>query len=59
MSMKIRKPMKPEFAFDMSMEAAKRNYLILKKYDGSLAVALQAQGHSPLNMGSKFMPIDV
>ena len=60
MSMKVKyKPTKPEFAFDMSMEAAKRNYLLLKKYDGSLAVALQAQGYSPLSMGSEFRPIDV
>ena len=41
------------------MEAAERNYLLLKKYDGSLAVALQAQGNSPLGMGSEFRPIDV
>ena len=59
MSMKIRKPTKPDFAFDMSMEAAERNYLILKKYDGSLAVTLQAQGDSPLSMGSEFRPINV
>ena len=58
-SMKIRKPTKPEFAFDMSMEAAERNYLLLKKYDCSLAVALQAQGDSPLSMGSEFRPLDV
>ena len=57
--MKIRKPTKPEFAFDMSMEAAERNFLLLKKYDGSLAVALQAQGDSPLSMGSEFRPLDV
>jgi len=59
MSMKIHKPTKPEFAFDMSMEAAERNYLLLKKYDGSLAVALQAQGDSLLSMGSEFRPLDV
>jgi hypothetical protein len=59
MSMKIHKPTKPEFAFDMSMEAAERNYLLLKKYDGSLAVALQVQGNSPLGIGSEFRPIDV
>ena len=43
MSMEIRELTKPEFAFDMSMEAAERNYLLLKKYDGSLAAAIWAQ----------------
>ena len=59
MSMEIRKPTKPKFAFDMSMEAAERNYLLLKKYDGSLATAIRAQGDSPLSMGSEFRPPDV
>ena len=59
MSMEIRELTKLEFAFDMSMEAAERNYLLLKKYDGSLAAAIRAQGDSPLSMGSEFRPIDV
>jgi hypothetical protein len=43
MSMEIRKPTKPEFAFDMSM-------VLLKKYDGNLATAIRAQGDSPLSV---------
>ena len=57
--MEIRKPTKPEFAFNMSMEAAERNYLLLKKYDGSLEAAIRAQGDSPLSMGSEFRPPEV
>ena len=56
----IRKPDKPEFAFELSMEAAERNYLLLmQKYEGSLELALKAQQHSPLGMGSEFRPIEV
>ena len=44
----------------MTMEAAERNYLLLmRKYDGSLELALKAQQHSPLGMGSEFRPIEV
>ena len=59
MSMEVRKPTKPEFAFDMSMEAAERNYLLLKKYNGSLGTAIRAQGDSPMSMGSEFRTLDV
>jgi hypothetical protein len=59
MSMEVRKPTKPEFAFDMSMEAAERNYLLLKKYNGSLGTAIRAQGDSPMSMGSEFRTPDV
>ena len=51
----IRKPDKPEFAFEMTMEAAERNYLLLmQRYKVSLELALKAQQHSPLGMGSEF-----
>ena len=56
----IRKPEKPEFVFDMSMEAAEKNYLLLmQKYGGSLEKALTANRESPLEMGSEFRPIEV
>jgi hypothetical protein len=60
MNMESRRPEKPQFAFEMSMEAAEKNHLLLtKRYNGSLALALQAQSKSPLGMGSEFRTIDV
>ena len=56
----IRNPDKPEFAFEMTIEAAERNYpLLMQSYKGSLELALKAQQHSPLGMGSEFRPIEV
>ena len=37
------------------MEAAKRNYLLLKnKYNGNLAAAIKGQSDSPVDIGSEF-----
>ena len=56
----IRKPDKPEFVFELTTEAAERNFLLLmKRYGGRLDLALKAQQDSPLGMGSEFRPIDV
>ena len=56
----IRQPSKPEFSFELSMESAEKNFLILtKKYGGSLKAALEGQHESPLGMGSEFRPIDI
>jgi len=56
----IRQPTKPEFSFELSMESAEKNFLILtKKYSGSLKAALEGQHESPLGMGSEFRPIDI
>lgn len=38
----------------MSEEAAERNWMVLKKYDKNLGVALEAQSNSPLGYGSEF-----
>ena len=60
MHMPIRRMEAPKFNFELSTEAAERNYLLLmKKYGGSLEIALKEQRNSPLGMGSEFRPIDV
>lgn len=43
----------PLFSFELTLEAAQRNYCVLKKF-GSLEKAIQAQGDSPLSYGSEF-----
>ncbi len=45
-----------EFVFDMSEEAAKKNFMILKKYDFDLEKAINAQKSSLLGYGSEFRP---
>jgi hypothetical protein len=51
-------PSKPLFEFDMSVEAAKKNYMILMhKFGGDLHKALRAQQGSPLQYGSEFKPV--
>jgi hypothetical protein len=51
-------PSKPIFKFDLSVEAAEKNYIILmRKFEGDLHKALHAQQGSPLQYGSKFKPV--
>jgi hypothetical protein len=53
-------PSKPLFEFDMSVEAAKKNYMILMhKFGGDLHQALHAQQGSPLQYGSEFKPVSI
>jgi hypothetical protein len=47
-------PETPEFAFEMSKEAAQRNFCVLSKYEKNLGKALYAQRKSPLGYGSEF-----
>jgi hypothetical protein len=47
-------PMPPEFAFEMTAEAAEKNFLVLKKYNFDLDKAILAQKSSPLRYGSEF-----
>jgi len=55
----IRQPSKPDFSFDLTMESAEKNFLILmKKYGGSLKAALDGKHKSHLGMGSEFRPIE-
>jgi len=49
-------PARPEFAFEMTEEAALKNYFIMKKNNFDLAKALTQQKNSPLGFGSEFKP---
>ena len=54
-----RQPSKPLFDFSFSLEAANKNFIILKrKFGGDLSKALLAQSNSPLGYGSEFKPIE-
>jgi hypothetical protein len=48
------KPMKPEFEFKLTNEAASKNWLVLKKYKLSISQAIEAQNQTPLRYGSEF-----
>ena len=53
-----RQPSKPLFAFEFNLEAANKNFILLKrKFGGDLSEALLAQSDSPLGYGSEFKPI--
>ena len=53
-------PSKPLFEFDMSVEAAEKNYMILMhKFGGDLHEALRVQQGSPLQYGSEFKPVSI
>jgi len=49
-------PMKQEFAFELTKEAAEKNYCLLKKYGLDLSRAIDAQKSSPLSYGLEFKP---
>ncbi len=50
-----RRPTQPKFSFDLTPEAAKKNYLILmKKYNGNLRASLEAQHDLTVSYGSEF-----
>jgi hypothetical protein len=49
-------PTAPELMFELTSEAAERNFMILKKYNFNLATAIEAQKSSPLGYGSEFLP---
>ena len=52
-------PSPPLFTFEMSREAAERNFCILVRHGMSLEKALNSQQHSPLGYGSEFRPSTV
>ncbi len=53
-------PLETTIRFDMSVEAAEKNYMILMhKFGGDLHEALRAQQGSPLQYGSKFKPVSI
>ena len=48
-------PTPPEFTFELTCEAAKRNYMLLMhKHKGSLAASLESQCNSMVGYGSEF-----
>ena len=52
-------PSKPLFAFEFSLGAANKNFILLtRKFGGDLSKALLAQSDSPLGYGSEFKPIE-
>jgi hypothetical protein len=50
---------KPEFSFELTTRAAKKNYMVLGKYDFDLHKAFLAQRNTPLGYGSEFRKPDV
>ncbi len=58
MALPCQNPSKPLFEFDLSVEAAEKNYILLmRKFGGDLHRALHAQKDSPLSYGSEFKPV--
>mmetsp|Transcript_13224 Transcript_13224/g.28024 ORF Transcript_13224/g.28024 Transcript_13224/m.28024 type:complete len:842 (+) Transcript_13224:3970-6495(+) len=49
----------PDFAFELSQEAAQKNYLILSKHNFNLDEALKSQKGTPLEYGSEFRRVEV
>jgi hypothetical protein len=47
------------FTFVLSLEAAHKNYCVIKRFNNNLGKALKAQQDSPLGYGSKFQKADV
>jgi hypothetical protein len=47
-------PEKPEFCFEMMLEAAEKNFPTLKCHNLDLGAAIQAQSKSPVGYGSQF-----
>ena len=47
----------PEFSFQMSEEAAHKNWSVLKRYNLDLSQALEANKSSQLGYGSEFRPV--
>ena len=46
----------PNFCFEMTQEAALKNFCVLKKYSLNLGDAIEAQSKSPVGYGSEFRP---
>jgi hypothetical protein len=58
MATPCRHPSKPIFEFNLSIEAAKKNYIILMcKFEGDLHKALHTQQGLSLQYGSEFKPV--
>ncbi len=53
------RPTKPLFAFTLDSEAVEKNYLVLKKLNLDIGLALKAQSSSPLGYGLEFRKCNV
>ena len=47
-------PDAPDFCFEMTLEAAEKNFLVLKRHGFNLSKAIEAQSNTPVGYGSKF-----
>jgi hypothetical protein len=47
-------PSPPLFKFNLNLEAAHRNYLVMRKFNNNIEQTLNAQQDSPLGYGSEF-----
>ncbi len=50
------KPQPPKFFFELTTEAAEKNFIVLKRYNMDLGQAIAAQQASPLDYGAEFKP---
>jgi hypothetical protein len=50
---------KSNFSFELSNEAAMKNYLVMKTCDMDLNKAFLKEGNSPLAFGSEFKPVSI
>ncbi len=49
----------PDFAFELTQEAAQKNFILLSKYNFNIKEALQSQRGTPLEYGSEFRKVEV
>jgi hypothetical protein len=47
-------PDAPDFCFEMTLEAAEKNFLVLKRHGFNLSKAIEAQSNTPVGYGSEF-----
>jgi hypothetical protein len=52
-------PEEPLFEFEMTSEAAEKNFLVLKRFNFDVKEALAAQAKSPMGYGSEFRKGDI
>jgi hypothetical protein len=49
-------PTSPGFVFQLTLEAAHRNFCLIQRHDGNLGKAIDSQRSSPIGYGSEFRP---
>lgn len=53
------RPDPPLFMFELTEEAANKNFCVLKRFEMNLETAIDAQQNSPVGYGSEFRPIHI